>query len=189
VTASATDPAGEPAGARDGLSQDGSSDSLVAIANALKLGSSLAATLAIAIAMRFLMPRYLGPTSFGTLSFADGFTATFFVALSLGAESYVRKEVAVRPAHASDFFGGTLVLRAMMSVAIFGVMAVVLNATKRPPEVKNLVYLFGAAQFFVSVNATLSALLHARGRVDGCPLWQWSRRSWVGVVAAIATGA
>ena len=84
---------------------------IVAITNALKLGTSLVATLAIAITMRFLMPRLLGPTNFGTLSYADGFTATFFVAISLGAEAYVRKEVSVRPAHASDFLGGTLVLR------------------------------------------------------------------------------
>lgn len=175
----------------DRSSQDGASDSLVAIANALKLGSSLVATLAIAIAMRFLMPRYLGPTSFGTLSFADGFTATFFVAISLGAESYVRKEVSVRLAHASDFFGGTLVLRLAMSVAIFGVMAIVMRATGRSAEVRTLVYLFGAAQFFVSVNATLSALLHARGRVGGMSaLAVATKIVWAaGVVATIATGA
>jgi O-antigen/teichoic acid export membrane protein len=113
------------------------------------------------------MPRYLGPTNFGTLSFADGFTATLFVLLSLGAEPYIRKEVSVRPGHASDFLGGTLVLRAMLSVAIFGVMAIVMHATSRSPEVMQLVYLFGSAQFFVSVNGTLSALLHAKGRVDG----------------------
>jgi O-antigen/teichoic acid export membrane protein len=182
-------PSGEAVVGRDRPSQDGSSDTLVAIANALKLGSSLVATLAIAIAMKFLMPRYLGPTNFGTLSFADGFTATFFVTLSLGAESYVRKEVAVRTDHASDFFGGTMVLRVAMSVAIFGVMAIVMHATGRPSEVRNLVYLFGAAQFFVNVNATLSALLHARGRVGGMSaLAVATKVVWAaGVVAAIAT--
>jgi len=55
----------------------------------------------------------------------------------------------------------------MLSVAIFGVMAIVMHATSRSPEVMQLVYLFGSAQFFVSVNGTLSALLHAKGRVDG----------------------
>jgi len=183
---------GQPVGAsvgHDGATQDASSDSLVAIANALKLGSSLLATLAIAIAVKLLMPRYLGPTLFGTLSFADGFTATFFVALSLGAESYVRKEVSVRPGHASDFLGGTLVLRLAMSVAILGVMAIVMRATGRSSETRNLVYLFGAAQFFVSVNATLSALLHARGRVDGMSaLAVATKIVWAGgVVVAIAT--
>jgi O-antigen/teichoic acid export membrane protein len=166
-------------------------DTLVAITNALKLGASLIATLAIAICMKFLMPRYLGPTSFGTLSFADGFTATFFVVISLGAEAYVRKEVSVRPDHASDFLGGTLVLRLLMTVAIFGVMALVMSSTGRSPEVRALVYLFGAAQFFVSVNATLSALLHARGRVGGMSaLAVATKVVWAaGVVAAIATRA
>jgi O-antigen/teichoic acid export membrane protein len=147
-------------------------------------------TLIIAIAMKFLMPRYLGPARFGTLSFADGFTATFFVTLSLGAESYVRKEVSVRPAHASDFLGGTLLLRVAMSVAIFGVMAIVMHATGRSSEVRQLVYLFGVAQFFVSVNGTLSALLHAKGRVGGMSaLAVATKVVWaVGVVAAILTG-
>jgi O-antigen/teichoic acid export membrane protein len=172
------------------VSQGGSKDSHAAIVNALQLGSSLVGTLLIAVAMKFLMPRYLGPTRFGTLSFADGFTATFFVTLSLGAESYVRKEVSVRPAHASDFLGGTLLLRVAMSVAIFGIMAIVMHATGRSSEVRQIVYLFGAAQFFVSVNATLSALLHARGRVGGMSaLAVATKVVWaVGVVAAILTG-
>jgi O-antigen/teichoic acid export membrane protein len=172
-------------------SQDGALDTLAAITNALKLGTSLAVTLVIAIAMKFLMPRYLGPANFGTLSFADGFTGTFFVALSLGAEAYVRKEVSVRPAHASDFLGGTLVLRAAMSVAIFGTMALVMSATGRSQEVRTLVYIFGAAQFFVSVNATLSALLHARGRVGGMSVLAVATKLvWAaGVLAAITTGA
>jgi O-antigen/teichoic acid export membrane protein len=168
----------------------GSKDSHAAIANALQLGSSLVGTLLIAVAMKFLMPRYLGPIRFGTLSFADGFTATFFVTLSLGAEAYVRKEVSVRPGHASDFLGGTLLLRVVMSVAIFGIMAIVMHATGRSSEVRQLVYLFGAAQFFVSVNATLSALLHARGRVAGMSaLAVATKVVWAGgVVAAILTG-
>jgi O-antigen/teichoic acid export membrane protein len=191
VTAPATGQPAEAVAEVDRLYHDGSKDSHAAIANALKLGSSLVATLVIAIAMKFLMPRYLGPTRFGTLSFADGFTGTFFVTLSLGAESYIRKEVSVRLAHASDFLGGTLVLRAAMSVAIFGIMAMVMNATGRSREVRQLVYLFGAAQFFVSVNGTLSALLHARGRVGGMSaLAVATKIVWAGgVVAAIVTGA
>ncbi|HEY8089349.1 MAG TPA: oligosaccharide flippase family protein [Polyangiaceae bacterium] len=164
-----------------------SSDMLAAVTNALKLGVSLAATLAIAVAVKLLMPRYLGPATFGTLSFADGLTATVFVTLGLGAESYVRKEVSVRPAHASDFLGGTLLLRVLISAVLFVVMTVVMRATGRSSDVRNLVYLFGAAQFFVSVNATLSALLHARGRVGGMSaLAVATKVVWAGgVVAAI----
>jgi O-antigen/teichoic acid export membrane protein len=190
MTASATDPRESVAAARELRPGRPSSEWLPAIGNALKLGSSLVLTLLIAIAMRFLMPRYLGPTRFGTLSFADGFTATSFVVLSLGAEFYIRKEVSVRPAHASDFFGGTVVLRVAMAALIFGIMALVMRATGRPPEVRNLVYLFGVAQFFVGLNATLSALLHARGQVGGMSVLAVATKViWAaGVVAAIAWG-
>jgi O-antigen/teichoic acid export membrane protein len=173
------------------LPEDAASDTLAAIANALKLGSSLMATLAIAVVVKFLMPRYLGPTDFGTLSFADGFTAAFFVALNLGAEAYVRKEVSVRPDHASDFVGGTLALRLAMSAVLFAIMALLMRVTGRSSEVKALVCLFGAAQFFVSVNATLSALLHAKGRVGGMSaLAVATKILWAaGVGMAIATRA
>src|SRR5262245_10859194 len=100
-----------PPGAGAAADTDAPSATLLAIRNALKLGGSLIFTWGIALAIRLLLPRYLGPTRFGTLNFAEGFTAAFFITLSLGLDSYVRKEVAVRPSHASDFFGGISVLR------------------------------------------------------------------------------
>ena len=156
-----------PAPAASPHAESSSADTLLAIQNALKLGGSLLVTWGIALGMRLFLPRYLGPDLLGTLSFADAFAATFFVALSLGADVYVRKEISVRPEHASDFFGGTLALRVVMSLAIFAVMGVVMHAGNRPPAVQLVVYVFAAAQFFVNANATLSALLHAKGRVGG----------------------
>ena len=59
----------------------GARDTQLAARNLLQLGASLFFTWGIALGMRFLLPRYLGPDRFGTLSFADAFAATFFVAL------------------------------------------------------------------------------------------------------------
>jgi O-antigen/teichoic acid export membrane protein len=144
-----------------------SGEALLAVKNAVKLGGSLAATWGVALAVRILLPRHLGPELFGPLTFADAFATLCFVPLSLGVELYIRKEVSRRPQHASDFFGGVLLLRALASALLFGAMALVLELTGRPPEVRAVVYLFGAAQLFVYLNTSLAALLHARGRVDG----------------------
>jgi O-antigen/teichoic acid export membrane protein len=162
----------------------------LATRNALKLGSSLLFTGLIAIAMRLWLPRYLGPERFGVLSFADALTGTFFVALSLGADIYVRKHVSVRPEHASDFFGGTLMLRALAAAVILGAMAVTMEWTGRPPEVRLVVYLFAFFQFFVNANATLSALLHAKGTVGGVSvLAVVSKLVWAaGTLFVIVTG-
>lgn len=149
---------GEPEGAT-------SSAALLAVRNALELGGSLVFTWSIAIVVRFMVPRYLGPSRFGVLSFADAFTTTCFIALNLGTDTYIRKEVAVRPSHASDFFGGTFVLRAWMAAGVFALMGAVLWETHRTRDVWGVVALYGVTQFFVTCNATLSALLHAKGRV------------------------
>ena len=168
---------------------DAPSETLLAIRNALKLGGSLLVTLGIAIPIRVVLPRYLGPSSFGTLSFADAFSTAFFIALSLGVDIYVRKHVAVRPEHASDFFGGAFVLRVLLTALILAVMALVMNWTHRPAEVRVLVYLFAGAQFFINLNATLSALLHAKGQVGGMSVLSIvTKVAWAGgVVAAMLT--
>jgi O-antigen/teichoic acid export membrane protein len=141
-------------------------DTLLALKNAAKLGGSLAMTWGIAIVVRLLMPRYLGPDAWGPLSFSDAFTATFFVALSLGVDTYIRREVSVRPAHASDFLAGITLIRVIATVVLLGVMQVVMLVTHRPPEVQWLVYVFGLACFASAMNLTFAALLHARGTVD-----------------------
>ena len=158
--------------------------------NALKLGGSLVFTWGIALYMRFWLPRHLGPARFGTLSFADAFAATFFIALSLGFDAYIRKEISVRPAHASDFFGGTLVLRVGMSLFIVAAMAISMLAMHRPPEVRRVVYVFALAQFFVTMNATLSALLHASGSVGRMSMLAIATKIvWAaGVLLAIESG-
>jgi O-antigen/teichoic acid export membrane protein len=162
----------------------------LAVQNALKLGGSLVFTWGIALVMRFWLPRHLGPSRFGTLSFADAFAATFFIVLSLGIDPYIRKEISVRPAHASDFFGGTFVLRSAMSVLVVVAMMLSMIAMHRPPEARRVVYVFALAQFFVTMNATLSALLQANGSVGGMSLLAVATKViWaLGVLAAVKTG-
>lgn len=169
--------------------KDAASAALLAIRNAFTLGGSLVFTWSIALAMRVILPRYLGPARFGDINFADAFTITLFVTLNLGAESYIRKEIAVRPEHVTDFYGGTFVLRILMTLGLFGVMSIIL--ANRSAEVRQLVYLYGVTQFFVTSNATLSAMLHSKGRVGGMSaLAVATKVVWAGgLLWAMATGA
>lgn len=170
---------------------DAPSATLLAVRNALKLGGSLLFTWGIALGIRLLVPRYLGPIRFGTLSFADGFTTAAFIVLNLGHEQYIRKEVAVRPSHASDFFGGMFALRLFMTALVFAGMAVVLNLTHRSGDVALLVYIYGATQFFVTANASFNATLHAKGKVGAMSvLAVVTKVVWAGgILVSMATGA
>jgi O-antigen/teichoic acid export membrane protein len=146
------------------------SDVLIAARNAVTLGASLVATWSVALLVRFFLPRHLGPERFGALSFAEGFTAAAFVVLGLGAETYIQKEIPVRPRHASEFFGGFVVLRLAISVLVFATMAILLAVAGRSPAVQRTVFIFGVAQILVVQNGNMAALLHAARIVGGLAL-------------------
>lgn len=138
-----------------------------AVRNGLQLGGSLLATYVIALGVRFLLPAHLGPENLGRFNWADSFSAVFFLALQLGLEMYIRKEVTRRPAHASDFFGTTLLIRLGLTVLLLGVLSGVMAYQGDPPEVRQLVYVFAVSQALVITNASVAALLHAKGKVGG----------------------
>jgi O-antigen/teichoic acid export membrane protein len=170
---------------------EGGSPTFLAIRNALKLGGSLFFTWSIALAIRLLLPRFLGPERFGELNFADAFTTALFITLNLGSDAYIRKEVAVRPSHASDFFGGMFALRVIAAAALFGVIAVVMDLSHKSADLRSAVFLYAATQFFVTANATLSAMLHAKGRVGAMSVLAVATKViWaVGVLIAMWTNA
>ena len=163
-------------------------DTRLAVGNALKLSGSLAGGWATALLVRLVLPRVLGPERFGALNFADVFTATSFVLLQLGVDTYVRTAVAVEPQLARKFMGGVLAWR-VLALALTAALCIVLRATGRA-EMQPLVLVMCTAQLLASVNGTLAALLHARGRVDGLA-WATvlAKAIWAaGVIAALAAG-
>jgi O-antigen/teichoic acid export membrane protein len=153
----------------------------VALRSAVTLGLSLGVTLAVAFAVRFWMPRFLGPDEFGKLVFAEEFAAVFFVFVTLGTETYIRKEVAVRPEHASDFLGSLTVVRLGVSLLVAAIMGVSLSWMGKSPIEWRLVYVFAAGQFFFVLNTSLGSVLQAVGKVRSL--------AWVNAVSKIVWGA
>ncbi|MGO8998348.1 MAG: oligosaccharide flippase family protein, partial [Polyangiaceae bacterium] len=156
-------------------------DAIAAFRGAVTLGASLAGTWSVALVVRIVLPRWLGPSTFGALNFAESFTAALFVLLGLGVETYIQKEIPVRPGHASDFFGGLVVARVVMTAGLLVAMEAALEATHRSAAVHRLVLVFGAGQLLFAINGSLAALLQAAR--DTWPL------AAVNVVAKLAWGA
>lgn len=163
-----------------GAAPAAASSGIVAARNALKLGSSLLATWCVALVVRFALPRHLGPELFGAFNLSDTLAATYFVLLGLGIELYIQKEVSLRPAHASDFFGGLLLARGLLCVPLFLALVLSLERAGAPAGTQPVVLIFGLAQLAVSVNGSLAALLQARGTVG--------RLAVINVVTKLAWG-
>lgn len=164
------------------------SDVLHSLRNAAKLGASLLVTWAVALGVRLVLPRYLGPELFGAFQFADAFATTLLVVTNLGIETYVRKEVATRREHASEFLGGVLVLRLALSAVLIVAALVALAAAGKPEVAQRLVLLLAITHIFVIANGTYGALLHAIGVVGALSVLNVaSKLVWgAGIVVALA---
>lgn len=135
-----------------------------AIRTSTQLGLSLLGTWSVALLVRFLLPRYLGPTLFGELNFAESFATGCMLLTSLGVDTYTMREVAVRPAHASDYFAGVQVVRVGMLLVLLPLMIGVLSARGSRLELQLTVLAWGLTQFCVQINSTLGTLLQAVAR-------------------------
>lgn len=156
-----------------------------ALRNAGVLTMSLIGTWSVALAVRLLLPRLLGPSAFGALHFADYFAQGFLLLTALGVDTYIRKEVATRHSHASDFFGGVLALRILVGLVLAGTMLLVLYATGRGPEVRMLVILYAMAHFFLTLNQSYAALLQARGTVGGLAVVNFLAKAGWGICVLV----
>ena len=137
--------------------------------NAVKLGGSLMVTYGIALSVRLLLPRVLGPEAFGQFNWAsEGFTAVFFVLGGLGLEVYIRKEVALRPrARQRVLRRHAAACRWCWRWCCSASMQGLMHLEGKPGYLRVLVLLLGVYQLFFRCNGTLAAVLHARERVDG----------------------
>jgi O-antigen/teichoic acid export membrane protein len=135
----------------------------LAFRNAIKLAASLVLTWGVALIVTFKLPKYLGPTLFGHYKFGDQFAMSLAVFLSLGFDTYISREVAVRPKHASDFFGGLLVARALVIVPLVGFAMVFLRDAV--PDRRVAALLFGFAYLFTGLNQTFQQTLQAASNV------------------------
>jgi O-antigen/teichoic acid export membrane protein len=142
-----------------------SADTRTALRNAAKLAVSLVATWSVGIVVRFWLPRHLGPEQFGLLSFAEGLAASALVVVSLGVDTYIQKEIPIRPGIASDFYGGIMVFRALLAVLLIGGL-LLMPVGDRAPEVRYLLVVFGIGYFVYAVNYSLATLLQANATVD-----------------------
>lgn len=181
--AAASSPEGESA-AEEAHAQR---DVATAMRNAVKLGLSLMATWAVALGVRFILPRFLGPERFGVYTWAESTAALAFIFAGLGLNTYIQREVSVKPAHASDFFGGVLVARLLVMGALFLGLYGYAAHTENDPEVWLTVIVFGLTQAFMVTNESLAALLQASTKVGRLAIANVAAKMvWgIGVVAMV----
>lgn len=140
-------------------------DASVAVRNGIRLAGSLIATWMVALVVRLQLPRHLGPELFGRFNFADALTASVFSFLSFGVGTYIMREVATRPGHASDFFGGLLLVRTVLGAFGLVLISLFMSLSGRPEELQPLVLVFGLTYLTAGASGYLGSILQAATQV------------------------
>lgn len=140
-------------------------DASVAVRNGIRLAGSLIATWMVALVVRLQLPRHLGPEQFGRFNFTDALTAGVFSFLSFGVGTYIMREVATRPGHASDFFGGLVLLRTVLGAVALVLVSLFMSVSGRPDELQPLVLVFGLTYLVAGASSYLSSILQAATKV------------------------
>src|SRR5687767_13936019 len=137
----------------------------LALSNGIKLAASLLLTWGVALIITFKLPKYLGPEQFGWYRYGFDFALSAAVFLGFGVDTYIQREIPVRPKHASDFFGGLVMIRTLMLVPLFAYGFYHLGG--KLPEERLAAALFGITQIFIVMNYTFQQTLQAASKVDG----------------------
>lgn len=165
------------------------SESLRAARSAVTLGSALAVTSVIALVVRLLLPRLLGPEAFGELRLAESFAEMLFVLLTLGVDQQLRREAALDPARARRYLTGVTLWR--LGCAVIGIAAFlgILRLTGASWPVTQMFLVLAVGQTFLVLNNSFAAYEHAAGDVAWLARTNFGMKLvWAGAIIAALTG-
>ncbi len=159
--------------------------------NMMIVATSLLATWSVALLVRLVLPRTLGPALFGRYSFAEALAIDGFAFVGFGLDVYVQKEIPRRPEHASDFFAGSQAVQVAASAIVFGAIALVARRAGYSTTVVGTALALGLAQLCSLLANTCATLLYAARRVGRLSALNIaSKLVWaIGVAFALATHA
>ncbi len=135
--------------------------------NAAGLAVALGVSWTLAFGGQALIRRKLGTSLFGDLSFIESIVLLVASSLSLGIDTYIRREVTLRPGHAAEFARPLLRIRA----AALGVLSITAGVwfglTSHSMSRAWLAAVFCLAQGVVVLGQTSAAYLHASDQMRG----------------------
>lgn len=111
-------------------------------------------------------PRYLGPESFGVLSFAIAFTAIFSVFTEFGFNSLIVREIAKDKSQASKYLGNIATIKFVLTIGTFGLIALTVNLLGYPGQTVKVVYLLGLSVVCRAFSGIFDSTSQANERLE-----------------------
>jgi O-antigen/teichoic acid export membrane protein len=110
--------------------------------------------------------RYLGAEGFGILSFALAFTGIFGVFADLGLRQLTVREVARDKSLASKYLGNIAVMKVILAIITFGLIALFINLLGYPEQTIKVVYLVALSVIFGTFSGMFYSVFQALEKME-----------------------
>lgn len=110
--------------------------------------------------------RYLGADGFGILSFALAFTGIFNIFADLGLNTLTVREIARDKSLTGKYFSNVVLMKIILSISTFGVLAVVINLLGYPPETINVVYFVALSVILTAFYGIFNSIFQAHEKME-----------------------
>ena len=134
--------------------------------NTIALLVSQVASYLLAFFYMMYTARYLGPASFGILSFALAFTGIFAVFGDFGLQSLTIREVARDKSLAPKYLANISLMKIILVAITFGLIALTINLMGYPEETITVVYLLGLSVIFTAFTQMFYSIFQAFERME-----------------------
>lgn len=105
-------------------------------------------SLVVSFFVTVYVARYLGPTNYGTLSYAVGFIALFSFLANLGIDQIIYRELVKYPERESRLLGSALFIKLIAGLLTYAIVAVCTFSIDKDWFVSSLILIVGLSFFF-----------------------------------------
>lgn len=110
--------------------------------------------------------RFLGADGFGILSFALSFTAILGIFADLGLSTLVVRELARDKSLTNKYIGNITLMKLILAVFTFGMMALIINLLNYPQQIIQSVYFIGLSVILSSFSQMFYSVFQAYEKME-----------------------
>lgn len=134
--------------------------------NVTALGIAQVFSMGFGLVLITFVARFVGEEDFGKLGFAQSFTVMLVVFADLGLSQVTIRELARQKELTSKYLGNICLIKLILSLGTFSLMALIINLMHYPHDTVLVVYLIGISSILGSLGAVLRAIFRAFERME-----------------------
>jgi O-antigen/teichoic acid export membrane protein len=153
--------------------------------NFLSMTLSQGATMMLALLSVSIIPKYLGASSFGALTFATTFVGLFASVSLLGTGAFLVKTIARDPTRVGPYVFNALAMKLALSSLLAAIALGVAHVVGYPPQTFLIVAIGCLGMIIAALNDVFTAALQGLERMGRLALWTGIQQYAAGAVAIV----